>query len=80
MRRHDEKVEEVRVVEKIMWFLHSRFDYIAVEVEESNKLEEILVEELQDSIQVYEERGLEKEERRRMEQALQANSSQKMDG
>lgn len=51
-----------------------------MEVEESNKLEEILVEELQDSIQVYEERGLEKEERRRMEQALQANSSQKMDG
>lgn len=60
MRRHDERVEEVRVVEKIMRFLHSRFDYIAVEVEESNKLEEILVEELQDSIQVYEERGLRK--------------------
>lgn len=60
MRRHDEKVEEVRVVEKIMRFLHSRFDYIAVEIEESNKLEEILVEEVQGSIQVYEERGLRK--------------------
>ena len=82
MRRHGEKIEDVRVVEKIMRSLHSRFDYIAVAIEESNDLEDMSVEELQGSLQVYEERGLrkKKEEGKTMEQALQANSSKKKDG
>ena len=53
MRRNGKEMEDVQVVEKILWSLNSKFNFVAVVIEESKDLEMMIVEELLGSLQTY---------------------------
>ena len=53
MRRNGENINDVREMEKILRSLDSKFDYMVVAIEESNNLEDLIVEELIGSLQAY---------------------------
>ena len=71
MRRNGENINDVRVMEKIMRSLNSKFDYMVVEIEESNNLEDLTVKELIGSLQAYEKKIDRRGEGISLEQALQ---------
>ncbi|KHN47134.1 hypothetical protein glysoja_022435, partial [Glycine soja] len=64
MKNCGETISNQIIVEKIMRTLNPKFNNIVVAIEESKKLEELKVEELQGSLEAHEqrlvERGLEK--------------------
>jgi len=56
LKRNNEKVDDIRVVEKVFRSLSSKFEHVVVAIEESKDLENLTIEELLGSLQVHEQR------------------------
>ena len=79
MKNYGEKISNQTIVEKILRTLNPKFDHIVVTIEESKKIGEITIEELQGSLEAHEQRLIErKTEKPGDHQALQAHTSKKV--
>ena len=60
MRACDEAMVDSKIVEKVLRTLTPNFDHIVVAIVESKDLENMTVEELQNSLEAHEQRVLER--------------------
>ena len=74
MKIYGEKVTDTMIVEKILRTLTQKFDHIVVAVEESRDLESLKVEDLQSTLEAHEQRLIERNAEKPLEQALQAQA------
>lgn len=72
MRRYGEKLDDVRVMEKILRSLSSKFDNVVVAVEESKDLNNMTVDELMATLEIHKQRINKRLSSTGQEQALQA--------
>ena len=56
MRVLGERMEDVTVMDKILWSMMPKFNYMVCSIEESKDLEYISIEELQGSLLVHEQK------------------------
>ncbi|XP_019425035.1 PREDICTED: uncharacterized protein LOC109333908 [Lupinus angustifolius] len=80
MKACGEKISNQSIVEKILRTLTPNFDHIVVAIEESKRLEEMKVEDLQGSLEAHEQRLMERSIERHVEQTLQAHTSRRSFG
>ena len=77
MKRNGEKLEDVRIMEKILRSLTSKFEHIVVTIEETKDLEEITIDQLLGSLQAYEEKHKKKQDIMEQLLKMQIHSKEK---
>ncbi|XP_019432576.1 PREDICTED: uncharacterized protein LOC109339571 [Lupinus angustifolius] len=77
MKACGEKISDQSIIEKILRTLTPKFDHIVVAIEESKKIEEMKVQDLQGSLEAHEQRLIERSNERPVDQALQAQFTDK---
>ncbi|XP_020245115.1 uncharacterized protein LOC109844741 [Asparagus officinalis] len=76
MKRNGEAINDVRIMEKILRTLDSKFKYIIPAIQESKDLSEVSIDELQGSLQAYEQDiNISSNQAENLEQALQRDST-----
>lgn len=78
IKRYEDKIEDVRVVEKILHSLIPKFDCVVCVTEESKDLDSMTLEQLKGSLQSHENK-IKIRQDELLEQALKANISLKND-
>jgi len=56
LKRNGEKLEDVRIMERILRSLDPKFEHIIVTIKETKYLETMTIKQLQGSLQAYEEK------------------------
>ncbi|KAM1301687.1 hypothetical protein ACFX2H_012688 [Malus domestica] len=56
LKRNGEKLEDVRIMEKILRSLNPKFEHFVMTIEETKNLEEIIIEQLMGSLRAYEQK------------------------
>ncbi|XP_073265803.1 uncharacterized protein [Populus alba] len=56
MRIHGDKMEDVTIIEKILRSMSAKFNYVVCSIEESHNIEELLIDKLQSSLLLHEQR------------------------
>ncbi|XP_019434554.1 PREDICTED: uncharacterized protein LOC109341170 [Lupinus angustifolius] len=74
MKSCGEKIHDLTIVEKVLCTLTPKFDHIVVAIEESRKLENMKIEELQGSLEAHEQRIIERSGGKIEYQTLQAHT------
>ena len=69
---HGDKIEDVAIVEKILRSMLPKFNFVVCSIEESKDIDTLSIDELQSSLQVYEQKLVQQDME---EQALQASTN-----
>ncbi|XP_019438858.1 PREDICTED: uncharacterized protein LOC109344549 [Lupinus angustifolius] len=77
MKAKGEKMADQIIVEKILRTPSPKFDYIVIAIEESKKIDELKIVDLQGSLEAHEQRILERSTEKPIEQALQAQTTRR---
>ncbi|XP_019423688.1 PREDICTED: uncharacterized protein LOC109332720 [Lupinus angustifolius] len=77
MKALGETMTDQTILEKILRTLTPRFHHIVVAIEESKKMEDLKIDQLQGSLEAHEQRILERSIEKPTDQALQAQTSRK---
>ncbi|XP_019451740.1 PREDICTED: uncharacterized protein LOC109353833 [Lupinus angustifolius] len=77
MKGCGETLIEQYVVEKILRTLHPKFDHVVAVIEEAKDLDNLSVDELQGSLEVHEQRFMERQIYRQLDHALSAQFKKK---
>ncbi|XP_050886762.1 uncharacterized protein LOC127092031 [Lathyrus oleraceus] len=76
MRVHGEKMEDVKIVEKILRSMTPKFNFVVCSIEESKNIDELTFDELQSSLSVHEQKIIQQDTE---EQALKASNFKSSD-
>ncbi|XP_019465404.1 PREDICTED: uncharacterized protein LOC109363608 [Lupinus angustifolius] len=77
MKGCGETLREQHAVEKILRTLHPKFDHIVAAIEEAKDLDNLTIDELQGSLEVHEQRFMERQIYRQADHALSAQFKKK---